>query len=114
MSLASQYLFVLEEEAEKIVNEIYGTMIAEAPVYTGKVKGSITIIRTGKFTWFIGPHTDHDYYAEYGNNKKGAYIYPKDAKALHFYTLDGVEHFASKVRSHKGSRFVKKTADKFR
>lgn len=47
---------------------------------------------------------------EEGNNQNGPYIYPKNAKALHF-TVNGQEVFASRVRSHGPYKFVEHGRD---
>ena len=105
-----------EDKCLEIVKDIESTMIANAPVYTGEVKGSIRSNRIGKWRWEIGPHTDHDYWAEYGNHANNAdgRIHPTEAKALVFTTNTGKKVVAGSVRPHKGSRFVHKTASKFR
>ena len=116
MSLVGQFYIIVDERAEEIVEDIYTTMLANAPVYTGAVMRSINIQHTGKYRWFIGPHTDHDWYAEKGNhaNRGDGYIHPVHAKALAFRTKYGEKVIAKKVRPHKGSKFVEKTANRFR
>lgn len=117
MSLVKQFRIIVMERAEKKVNDVYRTMVENAPVYTGELKKSIRIERTGKYSWFIGPHTDHDYWAEHGNhaNHPDGYIYAKaligkkGAKALAFTTNKGKKVVTSRVRPHKGSKFVEKT-----
>jgi hypothetical protein len=49
-------------------------------------------------------------YLEFGNNEGGEYIYPVNAKALHFY-VNGEEIFAKKVRSHAGYFFAEKASE---
>lgn len=103
-----------EEVCLERVREIEATMRANAPVYTGKVLQSIRTDRVGKWRWYIGPHTDHDYWAEEGNNKHGPYIYPRNGRVMSWVDPQGRRIVASRVRSHEGSHFVKKTADKYR
>lgn len=105
-----------EDKCLEIVKDIEATMIANAPVYTGEVKRSIRSDRISKWKWEIGPNTDHDYWAEYGNhaNSDDGRIYPRKARALAFTTNRGEKVITGSVRPHKGSRFVHKTASKFR
>lgn len=104
-----------ERRCEQIVKEIEVTMRANAPVYTGRVLRSIKIERVGKWRWFIGPHTDHDYWAEYGNhaNHPDGLIHAKRGY-MRWVTPQGKIVETKTVRPHKGSRFVHKTASKFR
>ncbi len=105
-----------EDKCQEIVDDITRTMIGEAPVYTGEVKSSIRADRISKWKWRIGPHTDHDYWAEYGNHANNAdgRIHPVRKKALAFTTNHGERVVTGSVRPHKGSHFVRKTADKYR
>lgn len=114
----------LVQEAETIINnrlheiatDVYHTMIAEAPTYTGDVMRSIDIRRMGRYWYRIAPHTDHDWYAEHGNhaNHPDGYIHAK-GRGMRITAPDGsVTGYRKKVRPHKGSHFVSNTAKKFR
>lgn len=107
---------LIEEKALEIVGQIEAEMRANAPVYTGKLITTIRTDRVGKWKWFIGPHTDYNYFAEYGNhaNHPDGYIHKKNPHGMKWVDNQGRVHFAQKVRPHKGSRFVEKTASKYK
>ncbi len=103
---------ICEEKCMEIVNDIDATMRANAPVYTGRVLHSIRVTRIGKWKWEIGPHTDHDYWAEYGNATHGPYI--EKPYAMRWVTPQGRKVATRKVRTHEGSHFVRETAKQIR
>lgn len=116
ISLVDQLNKIIESEAIKFVEQVEAEMRANAPVYTGHLKITIHTERVEKWKWIIAPDTDYDYYAEYGNhaNNRDGYIHPTHGKAMKWVDNQGRVHFATKVRPHKGSKFVEKTASKYR
>lgn len=107
---------IIESEAIKFVEQVEAEMRANAPVYTGKLISTIRTERVKKWKWIIAPDTDYDYYAEYGNhaNNRDGYIHPTHGrKAMKWVDNQGRVHFATKVKPHEGSKFVKKTASKY-
>lgn len=107
---------LIEEKALEIVGQIEAEMRANAPVYTGHLITTIRTDRVGKWKWFIGPHTDYNYFAEYGNNAGGerTYIYPKGDYPLRWTDKYGNKHKSMYVKAWEGSHFVKETAKKFK
>ena len=65
----------------------------------GKLHDAIGFYPIDKYSGFVIADKPYAYWLEYGNDQGGPYIYPKTAKALHFF-VDGQEVFAKKVRSH--------------
>jgi len=64
-----------------------------------------------KTSGFILADKPYAIYLEEGNNQGGPYIYPRNAKALHF-VANGKDVFAKKVRSHPGYWFMQDASDK--
>lgn len=116
ISLVEQLNKIIESEAIKFVEQVEAEMRANAPVYTGKLISTIHTERVKKWKWIIAPDTDYDYYAEYGNhaNRGDGYIHPTHGKVMKWVDNQGRPHAATKVRPHKGSKFVEKTASKYR
>lgn len=116
MNLELTARHIIDAKAEKIVQRIEKTLIAEAPVYTGKVKRSIRTDRVNEDHWVIAPHTDHDYWAEYGNhaNSSDGRIHPTKKKRLKWVDKYGKTHYADSVRPHEGSHFVRNTVMKYK
>lgn len=116
-NIEQQITDIIAREGWLRAKRIERTMKRNAPVYTGAVKRSIKAVKVGKRHWVIAPHTDHDYYAEYGNHANSAdgMIHPTHARAMTIHGKSGkVVAIRKAVRPHKGSHFVEKTVSKYK
>ena len=77
---------------------------------TGGLRKAIGIQKNGKMARTVIADKFYAFYVEEGNNQKGPYIYPKRAKALHFF-INGQEIFAKRVRSHGPLPFLRVSRD---
>jgi hypothetical protein len=64
-----------------------------------------------KLNGFVLADMPHAQYLEFGNNEKGPFIRPVNAKALHF-VVGGRDVFTKKVRSHGPLPFMANAGDK--
>lgn len=65
----------------------------------GPLRDATNFHITSKTSGFVLADKSYAQFLEFGNNQGGPYIYPRKAKALHFF-INGEEVFVKKVRSH--------------
>jgi hypothetical protein len=100
----------LLETEEKTLQEA-GQFAVKMALNTNKFRVSSTFRAATKFhqvtktTGFVLADKPYAEYLEFGNNAKGAYIYPRVTKALHWIS-GGKDIFVKKVRSHPGYYFM--------
>lgn len=116
MNLEIMAKHIINRKVEEVVQRVHATLVNESPVYTGEVKRSITTQKVGEGHWVVAPHTDHDYWAEYGNhaNSSDGRIHPTKKKRLKWVDKYGKTHYADSVRPHEGSHFVRNTVMKYK
>jgi len=99
---------------ERIVDKV--SLVAQkhakaSRAFKGNVlRRNINIIYNGMFARTVIADKFYAYWVEFGNNQKGPYIYPKRAKALHFW-INGKEIFAKRVRAHGPLPFMRPAGD---
>jgi len=68
---------------------------------TGALQRSVSMIEENPFKFVVGSPLKYARFVEFGTRPH--MIYPRRAKALHFFTREGKEVFAKRVR-HPGTR----------
>lgn len=112
--LVDNVMKMIDEQAEKIVEDIVQTMKDNAPVDSGQMRDSISAKKVGKYRWIISTHatrpaTNTSPAFEYpARIELGQTVYPTKAKALWFH---GRWH--KKSAASKKSGFAKKTVSKY-
>lgn len=115
-----QSLQELERELEKVSQHTLhraGELGEEAARKTDLFKHGdnfeqqIQFQSAGSFQGTVESGAEYSHYLEYGNNEAGDTIYPKQAKALHFFA-NGEEVFTKKVKAHGPLPFMDQAADK--
>lgn len=105
------------DQVEKLLLQTIGESIrneaADTKAFKHGTKFDNNIItkpygRHGQLVWSKSKWSG---WLEFGNNQGGPYIYPRTAKALHFY-IGGNEIFAKRVRSHGPLKFMEPAVDK--
>jgi hypothetical protein len=64
-----------------------------------------------RYNGFVRTDLDYAQYLEFGNNEKGAYIYPVNGKAFHFI-IGGKDIFCKKARTHGPLPYMSDAGDK--
>ena len=76
-------------------------------LYKGnELRQSIKMIVNGQLARTVIADKDYASYVEFGNNQKGPYIYPVNAKCLHF-KINGKDIFAKRVKAHSEIPFMR-------
>lgn len=116
MSLVQIARRVVDEETERIANEILVELKAECPKRTGKTAESFRITKTGFGMWLIGSTALTAYYADQGNGGSGRIIRPHGNYLVFHDTRGGSGgvYVRKYVHGYDGTDFVKKVADKHR
>lgn len=89
---------ILDHIADKFRKLAIATTLFKGSENSG-VRKATRIIRNGSFARTVLADKDYAGYLEYGNNQKGAYIYPVRAKCLHFF-IGNKEIFCAKAKTH--------------
>lgn len=82
-----------------------------AAIAKGSLKKSIEWRSSSENSREIFSNKEYAFYQEFGNNQKGAYITPKNKKALSF-VIAGKQIFAKKVKTHGPIPFMSEGAKK--
>lgn len=112
----------IQTSVQNLAKEVEATMRSNAPVYNGELIASIRTTRVNDYHYKVGPHTDHDYWAENGNGGFGGYIEP--GHVMRWVDAQGRHHAAMRVRTYSATRYAdgtrrkgqyaKRTVDKYR
>lgn len=123
MNIVADLERFLKDNLKDFAKDVEKTMKENAPVYHGELKDSIWTTKVDDYHYQVGPHTDHDWWAENGNNQGGAYIYPQNGKVLVWHDQNGGKHVARYVSTYSAERYAKggerkgkyakKTVDKY-
>ena len=120
MNIVADLERFLKDSLKDFAQEVEATMRGNAPVYNGELIASIKTTKVSEFHYQVGPHTDHDWWAENGNGAPGV-IAP--GHLMKWVDAQGRPHAASKVRRYSAERYAdgtkrnghyaKKTVDKY-
>ncbi|GHU63492.1 hypothetical protein FACS189418_6890 [Clostridia bacterium] len=108
MSLTDKVNELVKQKFDRYADALLNDLKAEAHVITGALRASIRKEKKNSNKYLIGVDAEIlkndpknvgkiDYSPFYYFGHNGYTIYPKHAKALHFFTKDGKEVFAKKV-----------------
>ena len=105
MTIVADLEKFLAKNLADFAQKVEATMRENAPVYNGKLIASIKTTKVNAFHYQVGPHTDHDWWAENGNDQGGAYIEPKNASVLVWYDQHGGKHASKYVSTYSAERY---------
>lgn len=103
------------KKAEEVAEEMRMQILTLAKNPTGRLAGSVTIDQIDRYTFDIYPtakgNNGFAYAKVFNDGRKAIEKYPG---YLHFVNVYGRDVFTHRVSGYSGSKFVSKTASKFK
>lgn len=109
MTIVADLEKFLSKNLADFAQKVEATMRENAPVYNGKLLASIKTTKVNAFHYQVGPHTDHDWWAENGNGAPGV-IAP--GHLMKWVDAQGRPHAAMSVRRYSAEKYADGTPRK--